>query len=194
VLVVVVVGVVVASVGVRAAARTPGARRWWWVAGIVGGGVAAVAWAQSPVPVAAALTAGGLVAAAAVDAAEDRIPTPLAYGTTAVSTLALALTAWDRSEWGDLLVRPLVATGLMAAVFGVLWLVGWMGFGDVRLATATITAMVPGSGGPVVVAWLALAATGVLVVVQRLRGHRPKHLPFGPGLALGWLAAIALYS
>lgn len=165
--------------------------RRWWAASLTAVGVATVAWLESPVPVAAALAAVGLVAAGFVDATEGRIPTPLAHGTTAVSVVALAVTAWDRDEWGDLLLRPVVLTAALVAVLGVFWLLGWLGFGDVRLAAATVTAMVPGSGGPVVVGWVALAATGIVVLVERLRGRRPKQLPFGPGLVVGWLAAVA---
>lgn len=191
--VVCVVGAAVgAAVGVRGTAHSDGGKRVWWVAGVLGGGASWVAFVQSPVPAAAALAAGGMAAASVVDIVEFRIPTPVAHLTTAISLGVLGVYAAARHDWGGLVVRPVLLAAVLMAVFIVLWLPGWVGFGDVRLAAATVTAMVPGSGGPIVVGWLAFAVSGLAVLVLRATGKRSKDVPFGPGLAIGWLVAVAL--
>ena len=186
-----VVAAVVAAGAVRATARASALQRWWWVAGLVAAPVAVVAHAASPVPIAAALTAGGMVAAAVIDAVEGRIPTPVANGTTAVAVAALGIYAGHRGEGVDLLLVPVALALLLAVGLGLLWVVRAAGLGDVRLAAATVTAMVSGIEGLLLVAWCAFAVAGLAVVALRLTGRRsPGHLPFGPGLAVGWLVAI----
>lgn len=190
--VVAVLAAVVAGVGVWWGASTPAGQRLWWLGGLVGAGVSGVAQAQSPVPVAAGLAAGGIVAAAVVDAVEGRVPTLVAHTTTAVSLAGLTAYAADRGKWGELLVGPVLFAALLVAGCTVLWLARAVGFGDVRLAAATVTAMVAGAEGLLLVTWVAFVVTGLAVVVLRLVGHKPKHLPFGPGLAVGWFVAILL--
>jgi len=184
------VAAVVAGVAVRTTSRSGQAARLWWVAALVAGGAAVATQQASPVPVAAGLAAGGIVAAAVVDAAENRIPTPVAHATTAVSLAALAVYAQSRSDWSELVVGPVLFAALLVAACTLLWAAGAMGFGDVRLAAATVTAFVSGAEGALLVLWCAFVVSGVAVVVLRLTGRRLRHLPFGPGLALGWLVAI----
>jgi hypothetical protein len=186
-----VVAAVVASGAVRATAQAPALQRRWWAAALVAAPIAAVAYAASPVPVAAALTAGGMVAAAVVDAAEGRIPTPVANGTSAVAVAALGVYAGERGEGVDLLLVPVALALALAVGLGLLWVVRAAGLGDVRLAASTVTAMVGGVEGLLLVAWCAFAVAGLTVVVLRLTGRRtPGRLPFAPGLAVGWLVAI----
>jgi prepilin signal peptidase PulO-like enzyme (type II secretory pathway) len=186
-----VVAALVAAAAVRATAEAPPLQRRWWVAGLIAAPASAVAYAASPVPVAPALAAGGIVAAAVVDAVEGRIPTPVANGTTAVSVAALGVYAGARHEGAALLLGPGLLALALAGGLGALWLARAAGLGDVRLAAATVTAMVSGAEGPLLVAGAAFATAGLAVVGLRLAGRsRPRRLPFGPGLAIGWLVAI----
>lgn len=184
------VAAVVAGVAVRTTSRSPQAERLWWLAALVASGTAAAAQEVSPVPTAVGLAAGGIVAAATVDAAEGRVPTVVAHGTTAVSLASLAVYAHSRGDWSELVGGPVVFAALLAGACTLFWALGTMGFGDVRLAAATITALVSGAEGAMLVLWCAFVASGLAVVALRLVGRRPGHLPFGPGLALGWLVAI----
>jgi prepilin signal peptidase PulO-like enzyme (type II secretory pathway) len=187
---------VVAALGVRIGGRTATARGLWWLA--VGGAAvgALVAVARSPAPVAAALAAGGLAAAAVVDAVEHRIPTAVAHGTTLLSLGLLAAHAVDADAWGPV-VRAIGLTALLVVALAGVWLAGGAGFGDVRLAAATVTAMVTGAAALanlVVVAFL-VAGVGALATRAtrgtRAPGDHRLTVPFGPALALGWLAAVA---
>jgi len=181
----------VACGAVRETSQTVAARRLWWVAGLIAAPVAVAVYVASPVPVAPALAAGGIVAAALIDAVEGRVPTPVANLTTAVSVAALGVYAGERQEGGALLLVPVLLALLLAAGLGALWLVRAAGLGDVRLAVATVTAMVAGLDGLLLVAWCAFATAGVAVAVLRLTGRRRfRRLPFGPGMAIGWLVAI----
>jgi len=190
--VVAVLAAAVAAIGVRTTAHTDGGRRLWWLGGLLAGAASALTQAASPVPAAPGLAAGGIVAAALVDVVEGRVPTLLAHAATAVSLVALGAYAADRGEWGELLVGPVLFAALLVAGCTVLWLARAVGFGDVRLAAATVTAMVAGAEGLLLVVWGAFVVTGLAVVVLRLVGRGPKHLPFGPGLAVGWVVAILL--
>jgi len=182
----------VAAVALRRTAHTGVGRGLWWLGALLAAGASGLTQAASPVPAAPGLAAGGIVAAALVDAAEGRVPTLVAHATTAVSLMALAVYAADRHEWGQLVVGPVVFTALLVAGCAVLWLARAMGFGDVRLAAATVTAMVAGAEGLMLVAWSAFVVAGLAVVGLRLLGRKPKQLPFGPGLAVGWVVAILL--
>jgi prepilin signal peptidase PulO-like enzyme (type II secretory pathway) len=82
----------------------------------------------------------------------------------------------------------ILTAGLVLGLAAV-WLAGGMGFGDVRLAGATITAMVGGIVALATVAMVAYTAVGVTALATRRRHVR---LPFGPALVVGWLAAVAI--
>ncbi|HEY8543693.1 MAG TPA: hypothetical protein VIL36_01550 [Acidimicrobiales bacterium] len=186
-----VVTAAVARTAVSWSAREAGTRRLAWPAAGLAAVAAAVVAAASAVPVAAGLAAGGIVAAAVVDAAERRIPTPVANGTTAVSMAVLGVYAGARGEAGRLLVRPGLLALALAVGLGLLWVLRAAGMGDVRLGAATVTAMVGGAEAVLLVAWCAFATVGLVAVGLHLTGHRPaRRLPFGPGLAVGWLVAI----
>lgn len=183
-----VVAATAAGLAVRASADEARTRRLWWVASGLAA-IAAVAAAGHPVAVAAGLAGAGLAAAAVVDASERRIPTPVAHGTTALSLVLMAGDALVTGDWAPL-GRAVGLTAGLVAVFTVLWLAGGMGFGDVRLAAATLTASTTGVPGLVALAWGAFLVTGVVVVGRRIVGHHDGHVPFGPGLAAGWLLAV----
>jgi leader peptidase (prepilin peptidase)/N-methyltransferase len=185
-----VVAATAAGLAVRASAHEAHTRRLWWVASGLAL-VAAVAAAGHPVPVAAGLAGAGLAAAAVVDASEGRIPTPVAHGTTAVSLVLMAADALVTGDWAPL-GRAVGLTAGLVAVFTVLWLAGGMGFGDVRLAAATVTASTAGVPGLVALVWGAFLTAGALVAGRRIvRRHRGS-VPFGPSLAAGWLLAVTI--
>lgn len=183
---------VVAAVVVRTTAHTPRARGLWWLAGPLAAGVAAATQAASPVPTAVGLAAGGIVGVAVIDAAEGRIPTAVAWATTAVSWVALVSYAVARDQWGRLVVGPALFGALLVGACLLLWLAKAMGFGDVRLAAATVTALVSGAEGMMLVLWCAFVVSGLTALALRLAGRRLRRLPFGPGLAAGWLVAVLL--
>jgi leader peptidase (prepilin peptidase)/N-methyltransferase len=130
----------------------------------------------------------GLATAAAVDLVEHRIPTPVAHGTTVVSALGVAIGSVVSGSWRTAL-GALGATAVVVAVYAVLWLAGGVGFGDVRLAAATLTA---GTGGPAYVSLMLVVpialvgAAGLLLATTGRRGP----LPLGPALVAAWLVAL----
>lgn len=136
----------------------------------------------------AAVAAVGLGAAAGVDLVERRIPTAVAHTTTGVSALGLAASAQADSRW-HVLAAALAATAVVVAVYAVLWLVGGVGFGDVRLAAATLSA---GTGGLAYVSGMVLvpmALIGVAGLVRVAVGRRGP-LPLGPALWAGWMLQV----
>ncbi len=155
-------------------------------AALAGGAV--VAGAAGPAGLPVTVAAPGLAAMAAVDLAERRVPAPLARATAALSAGALVVHAARTGRWSVLPVAA-AATGLVVAVVVALWCAGSVGFGDVRLAAATVSAGVGGMvyvGAMLVVPMVALAAAGVVRRARRRRGP----VPFGPGIVAGWLAAV----
>jgi leader peptidase (prepilin peptidase)/N-methyltransferase len=168
--------------------RTARTRGLWWLAAASAGVASTVALVRSPTPVAAGLAAGGLVAAAVVDTVEGRIPTVLAHGTALGSLSLLGAHAFDTGDSGEVIAACILTAGLVLGLAAV-WLAGGMGFGDVRLAGATVTAMVGGIVALATVAMVAYTAVGLTAVATRRRRVR---LPFGPALVVGWLAAVAI--
>jgi prepilin signal peptidase PulO-like enzyme (type II secretory pathway) len=124
-----------------------------------------------------------------VDAVEGRIPTPVAHGTTAISLVALSGHAMATGDWRTVLWAVALTTMLVLGL-GMLWLARGIGFGDVRLAAALVTAMTSGVQGLTVVVYSAFLLAGAAVVLRRLRGRRGD-IPFGPALAMGWVLAVA---
>lgn len=154
--------------------------------------VTAVPAASATIPVATLLAGAGLAAAAVVDLAERRIPTPVAHATTGVS--AVALVGWSGfrgGEW-EMVLEASLLTGAMVLVFGVIWLVGGMGFGDVRMAGGLLTAMTTGFSSLVIAFEVAFLTAGAYVIWRRFRHKKGGTVPFGPGLFFGWLVAVAV--
>lgn len=184
------IAAVTAAYGVRRFSHTDDATRLWWLASALAAGAALVAALRSGTPVPAGLAAGGIAAAVVVDAVEGRIPTPVAHGTTAVSLMALTVHATVTGEWGMVAWAVVLTTGLVLA-FGVLWLAHGIGFGDVRLAAALVTAMTGGTQGLLALVYTAFILGAGVILVRRLLGRRGE-FPFGPALALGWFVAVAV--
>jgi hypothetical protein len=194
------VAAAVAALGVRATARTAGAAGIWWVAALTAGGAAvAIARAGAPVPAGLALVGAGLAIAAVVDAAEGRIPTVVAYATTAVSGMSLLVHGWRSGEWAAV-AGAAALTAVVAGTCAALWVAGAVGFGDVRLAWGTATAMLGGPVALLVWLWVVAVVAGAMAVVRRVVERRTprwtvpavsrRPLPFAPPLAVAWLYAV----
>jgi hypothetical protein len=190
----------VAAAAIRWTASGPAARGLWWVGGTV---AAVAAWAVvasgAPVPVGSALAGAGLAAAAVVDAVEGRIPTPVAYATAVTAALSIVVAGLS----GDVgaAVRAAALTGVFVLGCAALWLAGAIGFGDVRLAAGTATAMLGGAPALVLVVWASAAGVGSLALFGRSRwGGRPDRgevvdrpsVPCAPAFALAWLLAVVV--
>ena len=198
-----VVAAALAGASVRATAATRRARHRWWIGAVAAAGAtAAVVASDAPVPIASALVAAGLAACAVVDVSDGRIPTPLAYGTTAVSTVGLLAHAASADDWGAV-GRALALTAVVAAVCALLWVTGVMGFGDVRLSWGTATAMMGGVPALAVFIWVAAAVVGGMAVARRMADapsgrdeaapRSPRRpVPFAPGLAVAWLVGVVV--
>jgi leader peptidase (prepilin peptidase)/N-methyltransferase len=180
-------------------AHAASTRRLWWLAGLLAAvAAAAVRASGAPVPVGSALAGAGLVAAAVVDGAEGRIPTAVAHGTAAVAGITL-VTYSVRADEPGVALRAAVLTAVLVAACAALWLAGAMGFGDVRLAVGTATAMLGGAPALVLLVWCGAVAAGFMALRRRLvvrarwgRGDAgfPRPVPFGPALAAAWLIAV----
>ena len=152
---------------------------------------AAVAAAALTGPVlATATTAAGLVVMTRADLVDHRIPTRVVHVTAAGVVAALAVAAAMTGEWGRLAYGGLAAI-VVAAVFAGAWLVGGVGFGDVRLAAAvTLTAGWHGLDAVLALWWWASIAVLVGSLAARRRGE--KQIALAPAIALGWALAMVL--
>ena len=192
-----------AAAAIRSTAGAARTGRLWWVGALAAAGAAAgVAVTDAPVPVGSAIAGAGLVAAAVVDAVEGRVPTVVAYGTVAVAGGSLVAHALLSGDLGGA-VRAAVLTGLLVAGCAALWVAGAMGFGDVRLAAGTATAMLGGAAALLLVAGGGLVGAGLVAARRRLRAPaavgadraaatvRPP-VPFAPALAVAWFVAVVV--
>ena len=136
-----------------------------------------------------ALAGAGLGVAAVVDLLERRIPTAVAHGTTVVSLLGLVALALHSGRWGELGVA-VGATVLVVVVYAGLWFVRAMGFGDVRLAAATVSAGSAGTAYVGAMLFVPAVTLGLAGLLQLLVLRRTTSLPFGPFLVAGWLVAL----
>lgn len=134
-----------------------------------------------------------LMAAAACDAVTQRIPTSLirqaGLSTGGLLIVGLSVTG----DW-----RGLILSGIAAAASGLVMLLCWRfagaGFGDVRLAAlgglglghATYRGAMAG-----VAAFCVITLIQAGVALAR-GGNRLTTIPYGPGLAIGFLLAAAL--
>jgi prepilin signal peptidase PulO-like enzyme (type II secretory pathway) len=181
-----------AFVGVAAIASAHlamwGCRRPHGAAAVTAATVVVIAAAASRADPVALTAAVGLGAAAAVDLVERRIPTPIAHGTTLAVGILVATTSmahgWEAVATVGLSMAAVVAT------YAGLWLAGGVGFGDVRLASATVSAATAGLQYVVAMVVVPLVVVPVVAVGWRLSGRHPPS-PFGPALVAGWLVATA---
>jgi prepilin signal peptidase PulO-like enzyme (type II secretory pathway) len=131
----------------------------------------------------------GLGAAAGVDLVERRIPTPIAHGTTIVSGIVVTVSLLSEGNQRGL-VTLWLSTATVVTIYVVLWLAGGVGFGDVRLAAATVSAAGAGLGYVAAMVTVPLLVLPVLAIGWRLAG-RPPPVPYGPALVAGWLVALS---
>jgi leader peptidase (prepilin peptidase) / N-methyltransferase len=151
---------------------------------------AGVAVALTSPALATATTAAGLTVMTRLDVAEQRIPTRVVHVTAAGVVVALAVAATTTGEWGRFLSAGLAAVVVAAAFVGA-WLVGEVGFGDVRLAgVVTLTAGWHGLDVVLALWWLASIAALVGSLAARRRGD--KQIALAPAIAVGWALAMVL--
>ncbi|SCE84341.1 prepilin peptidase [Micromonospora mirobrigensis] len=132
-----------------------------------------------------------------IDIAVHRLPDRLTWPAAAGTLVLLGVAAWTGPGAGAWL-RAAGAAALLAAFFaGTTLLLGRRGFGlgDAKLALGA-GALLGWYGWPLLLVGPALACvfsalTGLLLLAAR-RVRWSSHLPFGPFLLLGTLAALAL--
>jgi leader peptidase (prepilin peptidase)/N-methyltransferase len=173
-----------ASLVAAAVLATWGCRRPHPVAPVAAAAVVVLAALVTRDPV-ADLAAIGLGAATGVDLAERRIPTTIAYGTTILCVAAAVALAGGRMS----LTTSWLSAGVVVAIYACLWLVGGVGFGDVRLAAATVSGAGAGMYYVAAMVTVPLLALPVIAIGWRLARRRPP-VPFGPALVAGWLVAL----
>ena len=169
----------VAAVAIRSTAARSG--RPWPVVGrrtVAAVAAGAVVASGAPVPVGSALAGAGLAAAAVVDAVEGRIPTPVAYA-TAVTAASVDRRHARCPATSARPCEPRALTGVFVLGCAALWLAGAMGFGDVRLAAGTATAMLGGAPALVLVVWASCGRRGQPGAV------RPQQMGRSPGSRRG---------
>lgn len=147
---------------------------WWWLPAVS-------VWSTT------------LALAAVCDSLTKRIPTPLVRSGGLCVLLLVALATIATGDW-----RALVVTGLATLTLSLLAHAAWrwagLGYGDVRLATVGGLLLGHVTARGVAVGLLLLGAlTAAQAAVQFARTRdRKSHVPYGPGLALGLIAAAAL--
>ena len=132
-----------------------------------------------------------LLGAGWVDLRERRIPNALVVPAAAIGLCCDTLAAGRLPVWGLAGVIGAAATiALWLACEAVPWTRGSLGEGDAKLL-ATLCLLV----GPVVaiaVTWLAMVGVGIYLVGRALVGRRViGNVPFGPALAVAWVAIVA---
>jgi prepilin signal peptidase PulO-like enzyme (type II secretory pathway) len=190
---------ILATVGLRAALLAGalvaaaglaecGCRRPHPVAPVAAAGVVVLAALVTSDPI-AVLAAIGLGAAAGVDLAERRIPTTIAYGTTILCVLAAAVRPLAGGRMS--VTTSWFSAGVVVAIYACLWLVGGIGFGDVRLVAATVSGAEAGLRYVAAMVTVPVLVLPVIAIGWRLARRRPP-VPFGPALVAGWLVALSV--
>jgi leader peptidase (prepilin peptidase)/N-methyltransferase len=140
--------------------------------------------------------AAGLVVLSAIDIDEHRLPNRIVYPLTLAVAVLLVVAAAGDDDWSAL-GRALLAGMVAVAAFAGLHLASprSLGLGDVKLVGVLGLALGWRAWGAL--AWGAILAfaAGALVglgLVAAGRLGRRDHLPFGPFLAAGTLAALLL--
>lgn len=187
------------ATGMRQLGEPPSWSAWFGAAmSLAGGGVAGLAvvasrradsaWSLPALFVWASL----LGAAATCDALTQRIPASLVRTGGVLSAALVALAAVVTDDWRGLLLT-LVACAAAGAILLICWRFAGAGFGDVRLAIVGGIGLGHVSHRSLVFGILAIVvltmAQAILTFVHTR--DRKAHLPYGPGLALGFLVAAA---
>lgn len=164
------------------------------VSGLVAGLVIAVRLPVTSWPVWVPLATVGVLLAA-IDARTTWLPLSLTrvlwLGTAAGAALQVGLAA--SAERGSLALRMFLgATAVGLFFWAFWWLVGGLGFGDVRLAPTLGAALATVSWSAVTVGLLVGTALGALVGVVRQLRSREGPFPYGPALMAGAFLGLAL--
>jgi prepilin peptidase CpaA len=153
-----------------------------------------------------------LAIATFTDLRSRRIPNWLVFP---FMVMGLGVSAWLHGWHG--ILQSLAGLGLGALIFGVFFVLGGMGMGDVKLCAAIgawvgpsqlgIALVITGlAGGVMAVGWAAcrgflFAGSGDLIVGLRERGFRPhpdlvlsnpktRKMPYAPAIAIGTLLSF----
>jgi leader peptidase (prepilin peptidase)/N-methyltransferase len=143
---------------------------------------AAPAWSPWAVIAAVALAAGWI---AAVDARTRRLPNRLVGPFGAASALLVIVVAIASRSWAPIW-WALAAAALAGVLYLAMGLAGWVGLGDVKFAAALALPVAAVAGGAAL--WLtpvAVACSGVWLLVRRIGGDASRRQAHGPALAAG---------
>ncbi len=175
----------------------PATRRPVAVAVGAAGVLALVAWRVGPVPALPAfcyLAVAGVVLSV-IDVALKRLPDPLTLPSYAVGLLALGLAAPFTDQGGARFLHALAGMAALFLVYAVQWFIvpDQIGPGDVKLA-GVLGLYLGWLGLP---AWVfgtcagyVLAAVYAAVLLAARRATLKSHIPFGPFMLAGVLAAV----
>ncbi len=130
-------------------------------------------------------------ACAVIDADCHRIPTVLVRSAGLLCCIALGVGAWVADDWPRF-GRAVLAAVAFAGVFGVKWVVGGTGLGDVRLAA--VLALILGWLGWAEVFWLLVIpyVIALPVALARLVRGRREAMAFGPPLVVGFYLVLGV--
>lgn len=168
-----------------------------WVTAIVPTATGAMAFVLSPthrIANVVALAGGALVAL--VDLNCHRIPTPIVWPVTAMVVMTLVGDAIAFQQGGDLL-RGLTSGVAYLLLLYLLYRLGGIGMGDVRLAALLGTAAGAQAGLTTMVAVMAgFMAGGLFALVGLLSGRfgLQTRLAYGPAMVIGLAIALGVTS
>lgn len=125
-----------------------------------------------------------------VDLRTNRLPNEIVYPTVLVLASSVLLTAIDAQGWSRALVACATAC-VLAACYAALWLIGGLGFGDVKLSFALGLALGWSGWSAAVIGTLAAFVLGggfALVTIAKRTARAGARIPFGPWMLLGaWI-------
>jgi leader peptidase (prepilin peptidase)/N-methyltransferase len=130
--------------------------------------------------------AAALIALAAIDLDERRLPNRVVYPLAAWGLVA-AMLVKDDARPGHLAAA---AAALVLLLVPALARPDSIGMGDIKLAAAMGLYLGPAVAPALLVAFLAGALAGAGIVLRRGAAARKRTLPFGPFLAFGGLVAL----
>ena len=131
------------------------------------------------------LTAIGAGWIAVVDVRTRTLPNRLVAPFAAASALQLVAVAVGRAAW-SVLLWGVLAAAIAGALYLLMGLAGWVGFGDVKFAPALALAAAAAAGTAAV--WLtpiAIVLGGVWTLIRRAAGDSERRQAHGPALAAG---------
>ena len=152
-----------------------------------------------PLPSATSVVAAtGLGVLAVTDARMRRLPRPVVRALAATLALTLTVSCAVQDAWAPLLHAVSWATGVGLALGLLWWLVpNVLAFGDVKITTLAAAAAAAVSWRSVAVMLLlsCLASAGYAAFTLLQKKAAPAWdmtIPFAPGLAVGFVAAVSL--